>query len=317
LPDVLIVDAEMPRMGGLHFLRIIMAQKPLPIIMCATHSTHGKALLREALARGAANTIEKPKLALRRFFDKYADEIIQRVRDASTQKTALRRRRILVPKGEYVSPPPRYTADAVLSIEKGGSLTTTDTIIAVGASTGGIEALKVFIEALPLETPGVVVVQHMPEKFTGSFSARLDDISTVNVKEAENGDKLERGKVLIAPGNKHLLVKRRGHHYYVEIVSGDLVNRHRPSVDVLFRSVANVAGKNAIGVIMTGMGDDGARGMREMKNNGAYNIAQDEKTCVVYGMPKEAVEHGAVDIILPLESIAKAVLKRAALMEKK
>jgi two-component system chemotaxis response regulator CheB len=186
---------------------------------------------------------------------------------------------------------------------------TTETVVVVGASTGGTEALRVFLERLPIDCPGIVIVQHMPEHFTAAFASRLDSICDVSIKEAEDNDTVLRGRVLIAPGNKHLLLKRAGARYFVEVKSGPLVSRHRPSVDVLFRSTARYAGKNAIGVIMTGMGDDGAHGMLEMKKSGSYNIAQDEDSCVVFGMPKEAIKMGAVDKVAPLEQIADLVIK--------
>jgi len=194
----------------------------------------------------------------------------------------------------------------------GMSLQTTERVVAIGASTGGTEALRVFLQALPADSPGMVIVQHMPEKFTAAFARRLDGLCAVTVKEAQDDDSVVRGHVLIAPGNRHTLLKRSGARYYVEVRDGPLVSRHRPSVDVLFRSVARYAGKNAIGVIMTGMGDDGARGMAEMKQAGAQTIAQDEETCVVYGMPCEAVKLGGVERVLPLERIAPEVLRLCA-----
>jgi two-component system chemotaxis response regulator CheB len=185
---------------------------------------------------------------------------------------------------------------------------TTEKVVVIGASTGGTEALKTLLEALPPDTPGIVIVQHMPELFTRAFANRLDGLCAITVKEAESNDTVIRGRALIAPGNHHLLLKRSGARYYVEIKDGPLVCRHRPSVDVLFRSAARYAGRNAVGVILTGMGDDGARGMLEMKQAGAHTIAQDEETCVVYGMPKEAVKFGGVDCVLPLQSISGVIL---------
>jgi two-component system chemotaxis response regulator CheB len=208
---------------------------------------------------------------------------------------------------------PKLTADVIMPMPSHHvQIETTESVVVVGASTGGTEALKVFLERLPIDCPGVVVVQHMPEHFTAAFASRLDGICDVSIKEAENNDTVLRGRVLIAPGNKHLLLKRSGARYYVEVKNGPLVSRHRPSVDVLFRSTARYAGKNAIGVIMTGMGDDGSHGMLEMKNAGAYNIAQDEDSCVVFGMPKEAIKIGAVDKIAPLDQIADLVIKKSS-----
>jgi two-component system chemotaxis response regulator CheB len=210
---------------------------------------------------------------------------------------------------------PKLTADAV--IEKAASkamIQTTDKVIVVGASTGGTEAIRFFLESMPHDAPGIVIVQHMPEKFTEAFARRLDGLCRISVKEAENNDSVINGRALIAPGNRHMLLKRSGARYYVEIKDGPLVCRHRPSVDVLFRSAARYAGKNAIGVIMTGMGDDGAKGMLEMLEAGAYTIAQDEESCVVFGMPKKAIELGAAKKIIALEKIHEAVLERARLV---
>jgi two-component system chemotaxis response regulator CheB len=206
----------------------------------------------------------------------------------------------------FIKVEPKLSADAVISKNEGSAsmIKTTDVVISVGASTGGTEALRVFLEAMPLDCPGIVIVQHMPENFTRSFANRLNEICRISVKEAEDGDSVISGRALIAPGNKHTLLKRSGAKYFVEVKDGPLVNRHRPSVDVLFRSTARYAGANAIGIIMTGMGDDGAKGLLEMKEAGAKTAAQDEQTCVVYGMPKEAVKLGAADRVLPLEKLA-------------
>jgi len=207
--------------------------------------------------------------------------------------------------------PPKLTADAILLTPKKMQTTeTTETVVVVGASTGGTEALRVFLEQLPPDAPGVVIVQHMPAHFTAAFARRLDALCRISIKEAENGDPVLPGTALIAPGDRHLLLKRRGPHYLVETKEGPLVSRHRPSVDVLFRSTARYAGKNAIGIIMTGMGDDGARGMLEMKNAGATNFAQDEESCVVFGMPREAIRHGGVDEVYPLDRLASALLEK-------
>ena len=207
---------------------------------------------------------------------------------------------------------PKLSADVVIAkpVASKAMLRTTERVVAVGASTGGTEALRIFLEAMPADAPGIVIVQHMPEKFTQSFAERLDTICRISVKEARNNDSVIPGRALIAPGNRHMLLQRSGARYYVEIKDGPLVSRHRPSVDVLFRSSARYAGANAIGVIMTGMGDDGAQGMLEMKGTGAQTIAQDEASCVVFGMPAEAIKRGAVDAIAPLERIAGEVLRR-------
>jgi len=213
---------------------------------------------------------------------------------------------------EPIAVKPKLTADAILEHRPSlAMMRTTEKVVVVGASTGGTEALLTILRTLPVDAPGVVVVQHMPEKFTAQFAARLDSLCAITVKQASTGDSVLRGQALIAPGNQHLLLKRSGARYYVEISGGPLVNRHRPSVDVLFRSTARYAGSNAVGVILTGMGDDGARGLLEMHDAGAHTVAQDEASCVVFGMPAEAIKRGGVDRILPLDQIAGAVLTRA------
>jgi len=249
--------------------------------------------------------IQKPKVGTKEFIEESRVMICDAVRAAYL--THVKR---INPSIHAVAP--KLTADVMLPMPSPNiSIDTTESVVVVGASTGGTEALRIFLEKLPIDCPGVVIVQHMPEHFTAAFASRLDGICEVSIKEAENNDTVLRGRVLIAPGNKHLLLKRSGARYYVEVKSGPLVSRHRPSVDVLFRSTARYAGKNAIGVIMTGMGDDGAHGMLEMKNSGAYTIAQDEDSCVVFGMPKEAIKLGAVDKILPLDEIADHVIRKS------
>jgi len=246
--------------------------------------------------------ITKPKLATKHFFEESKILLCDAVLAAALSKG---RQKTLQP----VQVPPKYTADAVIdSRQKSSMIKTTDIVVAVGASTGGTEALTVFLKALPPDCPGIVVVQHMPEMFTKSFANRLNELCRISVKEAENGDSVTRGKALIAPGNKHMILKRDGTRYFVEIKDGPLVNRHRPSVDVLFRSAARYAGPNGIGIIMTGMGDDGAKGLFEMKEAGAVTIAQDENSCVVFGMPKEAIKLNAVQKVLPIEKISPYVL---------
>jgi two-component system chemotaxis response regulator CheB len=257
-----------------------------------------------ALEAGAVDIIQKPTVGTKDFFEESTTRICDVIRAASQAKFT---------KKTQVAPakvPPKLSADAVIAKSKSKAMIlTTDKVLVVGASTGGTEALRDFLTRIPIECPGIVIVQHMPENFTRSFAQRLDQLCEIDVKEASNGDQVLPGHALIAPGNKHMLLKRSGARYYVEIDQGPLVNRHRPSVDVLFRSAAEYAGRNAVGVIMTGMGDDGARGMKEMHDAGAKTVAQDEETCVVYGMPAEAVKHGGVDQVLPLPAIAPAVLK--------
>jgi two-component system chemotaxis response regulator CheB len=302
VPDVIILDIEMPRMDGLTFLQQIMVQHPIPTIICSSLAVEGSDSIMKALSYGAVDVITKPKLGTRQFLEESSIFIKDAVRAASVAR--LSRLRPL----DELKPTPKLNADAVLPLTRKRILTeTTEKIIVVGASTGGTEALRVFLEALPEDAPGLVIVQHMPENFTRSFAQRLDSLCKITVKEAANGNAVLRGQALIAPGNLHTLLKRSGANYYVEIKDGPLVTRHRPSVDVLFRSSAMNAGKNAIAVIMTGMGDDGAKGMMELKEAGALTIAQDEDSCVVFGMPKEAIKLGAVDHVLPLRKIASMV----------
>lgn len=304
-PDVITLDVEMPRMDGLTFLQKLMAQHPLPVVMCSSLTEKGLETGMRALEYGAVSIITKPKLGVQKFLEESKIQICDEVKSAS--KVKLKRRRKSAP----MKVEKKLTADAILpKATNQALLKTTEKVVVVGASTGGTEALYDFVHALPLDTPGVVIVQHMPEKFTASFANRLNDTCQVTVKEAENNESVLPGKVLIAPGNQHVLLKRSGARYYVEVKEGPLVSRHRPSVDVLFRSASRYAGKNAVGVIMTGMGADGAQGMAEMKENGAYNIAQNEETCIVYGMPKEAVAKGVVDIILPLQQIASHIINK-------
>jgi two-component system, chemotaxis family, protein-glutamate methylesterase/glutaminase len=307
VPDVITLDVEMPRMDGITFLHKIMSQHPIPVVICSGLTQRGSETALKALEYGAVEIIEKPRLGTKRFLEE------SRVRICDTVKAAALTRKQKIP-SVIRQVEPKLTADVVIpgAPPSRAMVRTTEKIVAVGASTGGTEALRVFLEALPLDAPGMVIVQHMPEQFTAAFARRLDGLCRVSVKEAENNDTVLRGRVLIAPGNHHTLLKRSGARYYVEVRDGPLVCRHRPSVDVLFRSAARYAGANAVGVIMTGMGDDGARGMLEMKGAGAATVAQDEATSVVFGMPQEAIKRGAVDKILPLEAIAPAVLRLSA-----
>jgi two-component system, chemotaxis family, protein-glutamate methylesterase/glutaminase len=302
LPDVITLDIEMPRMDGLTFLKKIMSQHPIPVVIISSLTAKGTETAIKAMEYGAIEIITKPQMATKEFFEESKILLCDAVRAAAISKISQKS----FPK---IKVTPKYTADAVLaSPGRLSMIKTTDTVIAVGASTGGTEALRIFLEALPPDSHGVIIVQHMPENFTKSFANRLDEICRISVKEAENGDFVLRGKALIAPGNKHMLLKRSGARYFVEVKDGPLVNRHRPSVDVLFRSTARYAGKNAVGIIMTGMGDDGAKGLLEMKDAGAITIAQDEKSCVVFGMPKEAIKLDAADKILALENIAPYIM---------
>jgi two-component system chemotaxis response regulator CheB len=305
LPDVITLDIEMPRMDGLTFLHKIMSQHPIPVIICSSLAGEGTDSAFKALSYGAVSIITKPKMGTKQFLEESRITITDEIRAAAASN--LKKISPVV-----TSVAPKLSADAVLPPVKKSVLTeTTDRVVVVGASTGGTEALTAFLQMLPEDVPGVVIVQHMPENFTRSFAERLDTLCRISVKEAKNGDSVLRGQALIAPGNYHTLLKRSGARYYVEVKEGPLVTRHRPSVDVLFRSAAAYAGKNAVGVIMTGMGDDGAKGMKEMKDAGAYNIAQDEDSCVVFGMPKEAIKLGAVDKVVPLDKIAGEVVRMA------
>lgn len=302
IPDVITLDVEMPRMDGITFLQKIMSQHPIPVVICSSLAEAYSGTAMKALEYGAVEIIQKPRVGTKQFLEE------SRIRICDAVKAAAQVRVRPLSKIRHVEP--KLTADAVIAKPKTNAamVKTTDKIIAVGASTGGTEAIKVFLEAMPEDAPGIVIVQHMPEHFTKSFAKRLDSICKISVKEAQDNDTVITGRALIAPGNFHTLLKRSGARYYVEVKEGPLVSRHRPSVDVLFRSTARYAGTNAVGVIMTGMGDDGARGMLEMKEAGAYTFGQDEATCVVYGMPQEAVKRGAVDRVLPLEELASKVL---------
>ncbi|MBR6250881.1 MAG: chemotaxis response regulator protein-glutamate methylesterase [Bacteroidales bacterium] len=324
VPDVITLDIEMPRMDGLTFLKKIMTQHPIPVVVISSLTQRGTETAMKALEYGATEIIGKPSMNPDRFFQESHIMLCDAVKAAAQAK--LKRKRpeelgaqpqaapVVAPRPSVFSSrrvqttpivvSPKYTADAV--IEKGNAndiIVDTDTVIVLGSSTGGTEAIRVLLRTMPERMPGIAIVQHMPEGFTRSFSNSLNQISKLEVKEAENGDKLYRGRVLIAPGNKHMLLKRVGKEYFVEVKEGPLVNRHRPSVDVLFRSAARYAGKNAIGVILTGMGNDGAKGLQELHDTGARTIAQDEQSCVVFGMPKEAIKAGAADEIIALDKI--------------
>ncbi len=307
VPDVLTLDVEMPRMDGITFLRKIMHQHPMPVVICSTLTERGSDTMMRALEAGAVDIIQKPKLGTRQFFEESRIRICDAVKAAGRADV-----RKLKPKAPVMKVQPKLSADAVISGPAPRKvMETTEKVVIVGASTGGTEALRVFLEALPRDCPAIAIVQHMPEKFTAAFASRLDGICRITVREARDNDTMLRGQALIAPGNMHMLLKRSGARYHVEVKEGPLVRRHRPSVDVLFRSAARYAGGNAIGVIMTGMGDDGAEGLKEMKDAGAYTIAQDEASCVVFGMPQEAIKHGGVDKVLALERIAQAVVNAA------
>ena len=307
-PDVIVLDVEMPRMDGITFLKKIMAEHPTPVVICSTLTEKGTATSVQALAAGAVDIVTKPKIGLKRHLEDNGHDLIEAIKSAAHARVGVRREALVTP----VQGAPKLSADAVLSAPSVHAMAeTTERVVVIGTSTGGTQALEAVLTALPRTAPGIVIVQHMPEKFTAAFAARLNALCMLEVLEAQGNERVIPGRVLIAPGGRHLLLKRSGAYYHVDVVDGPLVSRHRPSVDVLFRSAAKVAGRNALGVIMTGMGDDGATGLKEMRDAGANTLAQDEASCVVYGMPKEAVKRGAVERSVPLRQIADEICRRA------
>jgi len=302
LPDVITLDIEMPRMDGITFLKKIMTQFPIPVVICSSLAEKDSETTFKAIEYGAVEIIEKPKIGTKTFFEESKIMICDTVKAASGVNV----KKLSLTRSVFDK---KLSADAVIPRTTSNSMIkTTEKLLIVGASTGGTEAIRIFLESMPLDAPGIVIVQHMPENFTKAFANRINTLCKITVKEASDNDTVIPGQALIAPGNKHMLLKRSGARYYVQIKSGPLVSRHRPSVDVLFRSAARYAGKNAIGIIMTGMGDDGAKGMLEMKEAGAYTIAQDEKSCIVFGMPNEAIKLGGINKILSLNDIAQEAL---------
>ncbi|WP_413061341.1 protein-glutamate methylesterase/protein-glutamine glutaminase [Sphingomonas carotinifaciens] len=308
VPDVVTLDVEMPRMDGITFLRRLMSQCPTPVVMCSSLVEDGSETLLQALEAGAVDIILKPRMGVAEHLAEAHLMIRETVKGAAAARVGARR------PGRSAEPARKLTADAVLPPPTGRAMSrTTEMVVCIGASTGGTEALREVLEALPANAPGIVVVQHMPESFTRAFARRLNGLCEVDVKEAEDGDTVMRGHVLIAPGGlRHMMLERQGARYVVAVREGPLVSRHRPSVDVLFRSAARHAGSNAVGIIMTGMGDDGARGLLEMKQAGARTLAQDEATSVVFGMPREAIARGGADRVVPLGAIARELLQATA-----
>jgi two-component system chemotaxis response regulator CheB len=300
-PDVIVLDVEMPRMDGITFLKKIMSERPTPVVICSTLALSGAKTSIEALSAGAVAIITKPTLGLKQFLVDASDDLVTAVKAAAKAQV---RKSIPLPVRE------KNTADVIMSAadKHTAMIQTTERVVALGTSTGGTQALEVVLTALPRVTPGIVIVQHMPEKFTAEFANRLNGLCQIEVREARNNDRVIPGRALIAPGGKHMLLRRTGAQYYVEVMDGPLVNRHRPSVDVLFRSVAKCAGANALGVIMTGMGDDGAAGLMEMRTAGAHTVAQDEESCVVFGMPKEAIKRGGVEKTVTLTAIPREIM---------
>jgi two-component system, chemotaxis family, protein-glutamate methylesterase/glutaminase len=292
-PDVIVLDLEMPRMDGITFLKKVMAERPTPVVICSSLTVKGAATTMQALAAGAVAIVAKPKAGMKNFLLDASADLVEAVKAASTAQL-----RNLRPGAAQEATLPAMSPQAAL-----------EHVVAIGTSTGGTQALEQVLSALPLASPGIVIVQHMPEKFTSAFSERLDAICRIEVKEAQDNDAVVPGRALIAPGGKQMTLKRNGAGYRVEVRSAPPVNRHCPSVDVLFRSVAKCAGSHALGVIMTGMGGDGARGLLQMRQAGARTVAQDEATCVVFGMPKEAIKLGAVDRVLPVQSIPREILR--------
>jgi two-component system chemotaxis response regulator CheB len=301
LPDVMVLDLEMPRMDGLTFLRKIMAQHPIPVVICSSFTDEGSRAVFEAFEAGAVDVVSKPRMESRQALIESAGRLRDAIKGAAQAK--VRQRSVPVPVEK------KLTADAVLPPPvPRRAVSTTEPIVCIGISTGGTETLRDVLQTLPAETPAIVVVQHMPEKFTSAFAKRLDGLCDLSIKEAEDGDALAPGRVFIAPGGRHMLLQRTGTRYHLAIKDGPPVSRHRPSVDVLFRSAASCAGANALGIIMTGMGDDGARGLLEMRNAGARTLAQDEDSCVVFGMPKEAIACGAAEHVVGLRRIRDAII---------
>ena len=299
-PDVLLLDIEMPGMDGLTFLRQIMEESPIPTVICSTLTTDGSKVALEALSAGAVAVVAKPRLGLKQFLEDSRRELLQ------TLKTAARSR----PRPASTLPRPATAgmSPVVRPVIAGLHALSVNKPVVIGSSTGGTQALELVITSLPADAPGIAVVQHMPEKFTAMYAQRLDGICAMNVREARDGDRLERGVVLIAPGGRHMQLRKAGGQYYAAVADGPPVNRHKPAVDVLFRSVAECAGKDVLAIILTGMGDDGARGMKLLHDRGARTLAQNEETCVVFGMPKESIALGAVDEVIPIGQVAAAIM---------
>ncbi len=299
----------MPRMDGVTFLRKLMQERPTPVVICSTLTEAGAPMTIEALSAGAVTVITKPKIGLKQFLNEAANELLAAIRMAAKANVKRLAARAESPKTPVVAPR-KNTADVILAPASEKAMTrTTEHVVAIGCSTGGTQALQQVLSVLPAVCPAVVIVQHMPPSFTAAFAQRLDGLCKITVREAKNNDRVVPGCALIAPGGRHLLLQRSGAQYFVEVREGPPVSRHCPSVDVLFRSTAKAAGQNALGIIMTGMGDDGARGLKEMRNAGASTIAQDEESCVVFGMPKEAIRMEAVDRIMSLDDLPQAILR--------
>ncbi len=311
-PDVLVLDVEMPRMDGITFLRKIMAERPTPSIICSTLTEAGAAITLDALAAGAVGVFTKAKLGLKDSLQQLSGELIRQIEIAArSQPQTMPRNAAAKPAADKPTVAKHVSAAPAAEHAEKLTLTTTDRVVALGTSTGGTQALEVVLRQLPAGCPGIVIVQHMPEKFTAAFAQRLDSVCAIDVREAKHMDRVRPGLALVAPGGKHMQLKRSGAQYFVEVLDGPPVNRHKPSVDVLFRSVAKHAGHNALGIIMTGMGDDGARGLLTMREAGARTVAQDEASCVVFGMPKEAIRLDAAQSTEALGNLPKVIIQYA------
>ena len=316
-PDAVLTDVNMPNMDGITFLSNLMRLRPMPVVMVSTLTEAGAEITLDALELGAVDFINKPKTDFSNSIQDYASELIGKVKVASVAqlKAGAPKPKKKINSVQEMKVEKKHSADAILELNiSKRNYKLTDSIIAIGASTGGTEAIREVLEEMPADSPGIVITQHIPEKFSASFAVRMDKLSAMKVCEATDGQQILAGHVYIAPGDKHMLVEKSGARYVCRLNDGPAVNRHKPSVNVLFRSVANQLGRNAIGVILTGMGDDGAEGLSEMKQAGAVTIAQDERTSVVWGMPGEAVKQNAVDDILPLNNIAKRLISLSASM---
>jgi two-component system chemotaxis response regulator CheB len=314
VPDVMVLDIELPRMDGLTFLRKIMAQRPIPVVICSSLTQQGSDKMIQAFSAGAVEVIAKPRVETAQALQESRMLVCDAIRAAAHARSV----RFGRPQPPAIPPQAKLTADPVVAplpahrlAKLRETLPVTEPVLCIGASTGGTEALRDVLEAMPPDAPGIVIVQHMPHAFTAAFAHRLNGLCRIEVREAANGDRVVPGLALIAPGGHHMVLRRINQSYRVDVVEGPYVSRHRPSVDVLFRSAAYAAGANAVGVIMTGMGDDGATGMSEMREMGAGTIAQDQATSVVFGMPKEAIERGCVERVVPLGRIATEALRMA------
>jgi two-component system chemotaxis response regulator CheB len=314
-PDVIVLDVEMPRMDGITFLKQLMSTRPTPVVICSSLTQKGSDMAMNALAAGAVEVIAKPTGGVKAFLEANGNALVQAVKAAASARMGNVRIAPAAPQAgaggkPLLATPSKLSADAVLDAPTGREMfSTTERIVVIGTSTGGTQALEHILTRLPRGCPGIAIVQHMPERFTSSFAERLNRLCVIEVKEAANGDRIIPGRALIAPGGKHMMIKRSGAFYHVDIVDGPPVSRHKPSVDVLFRSAAKFAGRNALGVIMTGMGDDGAKGLKELHDTGAHTIAQDEQSCVVFGMPKEAIKLGAARDVLSLDALPGVISK--------